>query len=289
MARALANYLAQLSRSRRSRFINVKPASLHSMWYGQTEANYREVFRVAREVGSQEPEVPVVIFFDEIDAIGAERGAAIHRIDDRVLNAFMAELEGLEDRGNILIVAATNRPNTMDPALVRPGRLGDLKLKVPRPGRMAARKIFHKHMHVDIPYALNGHDAATVRDLIIDSALSRIYSPNGDGELATITFRDGKRRTVLASDLISGAEIAKIAQTATGRACLREVEGLSGGVSLEDILSAVGNFFESAAQNLTPTNCHSFLDDLPQDMDVVRIDPIVRKVRQPEQYLNIVR
>jgi SpoVK/Ycf46/Vps4 family AAA+-type ATPase len=289
MARALANWLAQLSRSRRARFINVKPASLHSMWYGQTEANYREVFRVARDAGAQEPEVPVVLFFDEIDAIGAARGASIHRIDDRVLNAFMAELNGLEDRGNVLVVAATNRLDTLDPALARPGRLGDLMLRIPRPGRSAARDIFRKHLHPHIPYATNGHDPAAARDLLIEAALSRIFSPNGDGELATLTFRDGKRRPVRAQDLINGAEIAKIAQTATERACLREAENGPGGVGLEDVLSGVADFFETATQGLTPGNCRNHLEDLPQDMDVMRVDRVERKVRQPHRYLNTVQ
>ncbi len=286
IARALANWLAQLSPSGRSRFINVKPASLHSMWYGQTEANYREVFRVAREAGGQESEVPVVIFFDEIDAIGAARGSSIHRIDDRVLNAFMAELNGLEDRGNILVVAATNRLDALDPALARPGRLGDLMLRIPRPGRSAACDIFRKHLHLAIPYASNGHDMPSARDLLIESAISQIYSPNGDSELAIITFRDGKRRTVQARDLINGAEIAKIAQIATERACLREAEKGPSGVSLEDVFSGVADFFETATQGLTPVNCRSHLDDLPQDMDVVRIDPVKRKVPRPYSYLN---
>ena len=108
--------------------MNVKPAGLHSMWYGQSEANYREAFRVAREAGAREPEVPVVMFFDEVDAVGGARGDWGHRVDDRVLTAFMAELDGLESRGNVLVIAATNRRDALDPALLRPGRLGDLVL-----------------------------------------------------------------------------------------------------------------------------------------------------------------
>ena len=65
-----------------------------------------------------------------------------------------------------------------------------------------------------------------------------------------------------------------------------EMEGGESGVSLSDILSGVATFFESAAQGLTPLNCRSHLDDLPQDMDVVRVDPIVRKVKQPHRYIN---
>jgi proteasome-associated ATPase len=286
IARGLANWLASLSKAERSRFINVKPAGLHSMWYGQTEANYREVFKVAREVGASEPEVPVVIFFDEVDSIARERGHSAHQIDDRVTNAFMAELNGLEDRGNILVVTATNRLDTLDTALARPGRLGDLKLRIPRPGRVAARQILEKHLPCEIPYATNSHPQEQTRKHAIDTAVSMIFSPNGDSELAQIMFRDGKRRAVRASDLINGAEIASIAQSATERACAREARGGEGGLQTADLMSAVGEFFVSAARALTPHNCPNYLDDLPQDVDVVRVDPVARKVNQPHRYIN---
>ena len=137
VARATCNWLAGMSRSGRSHFINVKPGGLNSMWYGATEQRYRDIFRVAREAAAAEPEVPVVMFWDEVDAIGGNRGESAHRIDDRMLNAFMAELNGLEDRGNIVILAATNRLDSLDPALLRPGRLGDLVLHFPQPTRQS--------------------------------------------------------------------------------------------------------------------------------------------------------
>jgi proteasome-associated ATPase len=286
IARALANWLAGLSKAGRSRFINVKPAGLHSMWYGQTEANYREVFRIAREAGAGEPEVPVIIFFDEVDSIGAARGRSVHQIDDRVANAFMAELNGLEERGNILVVTATNRLDTLDSALTRPGRLGDLMLRIPRPGRKAARQMFEKHLPCEIPYAASGHLPGRERNEAIDTAVSMIFSANGEAELAQIMFRDGKRRAVRASDLINGAEIASIAQSATERACAREARGGEGGVQVADVVAAVGDFLGSAVRALTPNNCRDYLDDLPQDVDVVRVEPVERKVSQPHRYIN---
>ncbi len=286
IARSVANWLASLSKAGRSRFINVKPAGLHSMWYGQTEANYREVFRVAREAGADEPEVPVVIFFDEVDSIGGERGRSTHQIDDRVANAFMAELNGLEARGNILVVTATNRLDSLDSALTRPGRLGDLKLRIPRPGRKATRQILEKHLPAEIPYAADGHQPERARKDSIDTAVSMIFSAEGDSELAQIMFRDGKRRAVRASDLINGAEIASIAQSATERAGARESRGGAGGVQMEDMVNAVGDFFASAACALTPHNCRSYIDDLPQDVDVVRVDRVERKVSRPYRYIN---
>ena len=286
LARCLANWLAGLSKAGRSRFINVKPAGLHSMWYGQTEANYRELFRVAREAGDDDPEMPIIIFADEIDAIAGARGRSLHQIDDKVIDAFMAELDGLEDRGNILVVTATNRLDALDSAITRSRRLGDLKLRIPRPGRKAARQIFEKHLPGEIPYAANGHPPERTRIDAIDTAVSMLFAPNGDAELAQIMFRDGKRRAVRASDLINGAEIAAIAQSATERACAREARGGEGGIRTADIVSAVGDFFGTAARALTPNNCRNYLDDLPQDVDVVRVDPVERKVSQPYRYIN---
>jgi proteasome ATPase len=287
LARCLANWMASLSRSGRSRFINVKPAGLHSMWYGQTESNYREVFRVAREAGTAEPEIPVVIFLDEVDSVAGVRGRSAHEIDDRVANAFMAELNGLEDRGNILVVTATNRLDSLDSAFTRSGRLGDLMLRVPRPGRKSAQQIFEKHLPHGIPYAAEGHTPENARKNAIDTAVSMIFSANGDSELANIMFRDGKKRAVRAGDLINGAEIASIAQSATERACARESRGgEDGGVQTADLVYAVGEFFRSAARTLTPHNCRNYLDDLPQDVDVVRVDLVERKVVQPYRYIN---
>jgi proteasome-associated ATPase len=287
MARALANWLATISESGRARFMNIKPASLHSMWYAQSEANYREAFRVAREAGDQEPEVPVVMFFDEVDSLGASRGQSLMRVDDRVLTAFMTELDGLDSRGNVLVVAATNRRDAIDPALLRPGRLGDLVLEVPRPNMRAAREIFSKHLQAEVPYAVEGFGSTAARREIIESAVSKIYSPNGDSDLLTITFRDGKRRTVRAKELISGATIAKIALTAKERACVEEIESDQPGVRLNHVLSAIADELDSMTSALTPANCRHHLTDLPQDVDVVRVEPIQRKVARPHSYLHV--
>jgi proteasome-associated ATPase len=268
--------------------MNIKPSALHSVWYSQSEANYREIFRVAREVSAANPGVPIVIFFDEIDSIGIGRGQSHMRVHDNVLTALIAELDGLIGRGNIIVVAATNRRESLDPALVRPGRLGDLVIEVPRPNRRAARDIFARHLVPELPYARNGHgdDLEATRLEIIETAVSRIFAPNGDAELATITFRDGTRRPVRMPDLINGAMIANIAGEAVERACCREQETGAAGVTFEDVEMAIVTEFENASRVLTPANCRSHLTGLPYDMDVVNVQPVERKVNRPARYLN---
>jgi len=134
--------------------------------------------------------------------------------------------------------------------------------------------------------AVLSNDAVATRAEIIASAVSRIYSPNGDGDLAKITFRDGKTRTIKPSDLVSGAVISKIAQLAIERACWRELDTGESGVCLQDVLSAVAEEFASAVRSLTPANCRKHLSGLPQDVDVVAVEPIVSKA-PPVRYLNM--
>jgi len=132
-----------------------------------------------------------------------------------------------------------------------------------------------------------GADSDELRGRLVEAAVSRIYAPNGDNELATLTFRDGRQRPVRARDLMSGATIAKVTQAAIERACTREIEGGEPGVRLEDLLTTIGEEFESAVKTLTPANCHYHLDDLPSDVDVVGVEPVERRVRRPHRYLNV--
>jgi proteasome-associated ATPase len=273
MARALANWLAGQAKSHRARFINVKPSGLHSMWYGESEARYRECFRAAREAGRADPDTPCVIFLDEVDSIGEERGGGVHRVNDQVLASLLAELDGLERRDNVLVVGATNRLSAIDPALLRPGRLGDRILDIPRPNRSGAAAILAKYLPEDAPFQVNGHaDAGQARQELMASAISRIYDGTGDAVLATLTFRDGTQRSVWMRDVVSGARLANVAREALEAACVREVETGDAGLRPSDIFEAISGEFSRSAGVLTPRNCRSHLWNLPQDLDVVRVE-----------------
>ncbi|VDN05810.1 unnamed protein product [Thelazia callipaeda] len=108
-------------------FLAVKGPELFSKWVGESERAIRELFRRARQVA------PSVIFFDEIDAVGANRGERNEsHVGERVLTQLLTELDGLEDKGYVLVLAATNRPDRLDNALLRPGRF-NLTIHVPLP------------------------------------------------------------------------------------------------------------------------------------------------------------
>ncbi|KAJ8931196.1 hypothetical protein NQ314_015919 [Rhamnusium bicolor] len=117
-------------------FLSIKGPELFSKWVGESEKAVRDVFRKARQVS------PSIIFFDEIDALGGERSSGSSTsVQERVLAQLLTELDGISPLGDVTILAATNRPDRIDKALLRPGRL-DRIVYVPLPDRETRREIF---------------------------------------------------------------------------------------------------------------------------------------------------
>ena len=120
-------------------FISVKGPELLSMYVGESEKHVREVFRRAKQVA------PAIIFFDEIDALVPRRGSSLDsHVTERVVSQLLAEISGLEDLHGVVVVAATNRPDIVDPALLRPGRF-DRQILVPTPDEKARLEVFRVH------------------------------------------------------------------------------------------------------------------------------------------------
>jgi transitional endoplasmic reticulum ATPase len=123
-----------------SNFISVKGPELLNKFVGESEKAVREVFRKARQAS------PCIIFFDEIDSVAPTRGGSLgdSHVTERVISQFLTEMDGLEELRNVIIIAATNRPDIIDSALLRPGRF-DRLLFVPPPDLEARRQIFKIH------------------------------------------------------------------------------------------------------------------------------------------------
>lgn len=121
-------------------FISVKGPEMFSKWLGESEKAIRETFKKARQVS------PCVIFFDEIDSIASMQGmeSTDNRTSERVLNQLLTEMDGLETLKDVVIIAATNRPNLLDPAIMRPGRF-DRLVYVGAPDLKGRLKIFKIH------------------------------------------------------------------------------------------------------------------------------------------------
>ncbi len=280
MARAAVSEIARIT-GQRCRFAVVKPAEWESPFVGETQANIRQFFQMLREASA---DGIAVVFMDEIESIGRIRGGAVSQHSDKFLAALLAELDGFTDRKNVAIICATNRKDLLDSALYE--RLSDLEIHVGRPDLRAARAIFKIHLSESVPFFPNGELAKSTREELIELAVSKFYSPNADNELCRLKFRDGRQRTIVARELASGRMFESICRTARRSAFLREVRGESPGIRAADMEIAVGQTLERMRTTLTIHNAHAYLSDLPQDVDVVAVEPIVRKVKQPQQYLN---
>jgi len=122
LAKAIANEC-------QANFISIKGPELLTMWFGESEANVREIFDKARQAA------PCVLFFDELDSIARARGSSggdAGGAGDRVINQILTEMDGMGAKKNVFIIGATNRPDIIDPAILRPGRLDQL-IYIPLP------------------------------------------------------------------------------------------------------------------------------------------------------------
>lgn len=159
MAKAAAN-------ESEANFISIKGPELLSKWVGESEKGVREVFRKSRQAA------PCIIFFDEMDAIAPIRGNnGDSHVTERVISQLLTELDGLEILTNVIVIAATNRPDIIDPALLRPGRF-DRLLYVPPPDRDSRVQIIKIHTKkkpladdIDIEELANHTDGYTGADI----------------------------------------------------------------------------------------------------------------------------
>ena len=159
-------------------FIQVKGPSLLSMWVGKSEEGVRKVFERARQVS------PCVIFFDEIDALAGKRGYDNGtKVTERVLNQLLAEMDGLEELKDVVVIGATNRPDMLDTALLRPGRF-DRIILVDVPDEKSREEIFKVHtkntplaQDVDLKElvkATEGFVGADIEGLVREAAMNAL-------------------------------------------------------------------------------------------------------------------
>jgi|TARA_B100001750_G_scaffold141504_1_gene112820 transitional endoplasmic reticulum ATPase len=158
LAKAVAN-------ESNAHFISISGPEIMSKFYGESEARLREIFKEARE------KAPSIIFVDEIDSIAPKREEVTGEVERRVVSQMLSLMDGLEARGKVIVISATNRPNAIDPALRRPGRFDrEIEIKVPdKKGRQEILQIHTRNM----PLAGEDHDSPVVIDKI--AAVSHGY------------------------------------------------------------------------------------------------------------------
>ena len=135
LAKAVAN-------ESNAHFISISGPEIMSKFYGESEARLREIFKEARE------KAPSIIFVDEIDSIAPKREEVTGEVERRVVSQMLSLMDGLEARGKVIVISATNRPNAIDPALRRPGRFDrEIEIKVPdKKGRQEILQIHTRNM-----------------------------------------------------------------------------------------------------------------------------------------------
>lgn len=207
-------------------FINVKGPEFLSKWVGESEKAVRETFRKARQAA------PCIIFMDEIDSIAPTRGGDFDsHVTERVISQLLTEMDGLESLHNVIVIAATNRPDMLDPALLRPGRF-DRLVHIPAPNLEGRRKILEVHVRKkpladdvdldDLAKRTEGYTGADLAALVNEAvmlAMREIISKGGEVNSETLKKEKvqmrhflealNKVRPLSRSELIKYQKIAK--------------------------------------------------------------------------------
>lgn len=180
VARAVAN-------ESKANFISIKGPELLNKYVGESEKAVRSLFKRAKL------SAPCVVFFDELDSLVPKRGSDTNNSSERVVNQLLTEMDGLEDRKGVFVIAATNRPDIIDPAMLRPGRLDKL-LYVPLPTKEDRFQILEtvtKKLPLDTDVALKqialsqhceGFSGADLSALLREAQLSALTRAMNDGQ-----------------------------------------------------------------------------------------------------------
>ena len=180
-------------------FVSVKGPELLSKWVGESEQHVREIFRKAKQVA------PSIILFDEIDALAPRRGTSVGtHVTEQVVSQLLTEMSGIEDLEGVSVVATTNRPDIMDPALLRPGRF-DRMIYVPAPDQETRTKILEIHTKsmplkgVDskkIAKQTEGYSGADLEALARESALMALRENEKAKEITSKHFEEALKKVM---------------------------------------------------------------------------------------------
>lgn len=215
------------------------------MWLGESERIVRDLFAQAR-ARRREGLLPF-IFIDEAESIlGTRRSMRAFNINNTLVPMFCAEMDGIESLRDVVIILASNRPDLIDPAVLRPGRI-DRKIKVARPNREAAAEIVRVYLTPDLPLdpalvAVHQGDRVKACEALIAAVVEAVFRRSDENRLLSVRLSSGQHKVLYRGDLVSGAILASIVQRAKERAIERAVHGAAGtdaqGITAEDLLES---------------------------------------------------
>ena len=262
IAKAVANNLAaRISEKRGEKvkgfFLNIKGPELLNKYVGETERKIREIFIKAREKAAED--VPVVVFFDEMDALFRTRGSGISSdVETTIVPQLLAEIDGVEHLKNVIVIGASNRQDLIDPAILRPGRL-DVKIKIERPDAASAIDIFNKYMTTQLPInesevRQSSGDAQVAVDRMIAATIEEMYSLGEENRFLEVTYANGDKEVLYFKDFSSGAMIESVVRRAKKLALKRYIQTSEKGIKVEDLLNAVREEFKENEDLPNTTN-----------------------------------
>jgi proteasome-associated ATPase len=233
----------------KSFFLNIKGPELLNKYVGETERHIRLIFQRAREKASDG--TPVVVFFDEMDALFRTRGSGVSSdVETTIVPQLLSEIDGVERLENVIVIGASNREDMIDPAILRPGRL-DVKIKIERPDAESARDIFSKYLTADLPLhevdlAEHGDSAQRTVEAMIQSAVERMYSEIDANRFLEVTYANSDKEVLYFKDFNSGAMIQNIVDRAKKMAIKDFLTTEQKGIRIEHLLaSCVDEFKEN--------------------------------------------
>lgn len=261
IAKAVASNLAKKISQKRGEqikgyFLNIKGPELLNKYVGETERKIREIFIKAKEKANED--VPVVVFFDEMDALFRTRGTGISSdVETTIVPQLLAEIDGVEGLRNVIVIGASNRQDLIDPAILRPGRL-DVKIKVERPDLVGAKDIFGKYLTTDVPIAESEIKRyRSVQEAIegmINAAVASMYELREENRFLEVTYHNGDKEVLYFKDFASGAMIESIVRRAKKIALKRYIKTQVKGITADDLLDAVREEFKENEDLPNTTN-----------------------------------
>ena len=257
------------------RFIHVKGPEILNMWLGESERKVREIFKKAREY-KEKGQVPF-IFIDEAESIlGTRQAMRGNNISNTLVPMFCAEMDGIQSLRETVVILATNRPDLIDPAILRPGRI-DRKIKVGRPNRGDCNAILKVYLKPSLPREHENLDQMT------QPFLDALFKKSSQQEVLILTLRTGKLKKLYWKDFISGAIIEGIVKRTKEKAIERAIDGKELKILSKDLTECLATEFKDG--NLLPAE--SNLEDWLQLLDLDSRDVVrVRRPNESDQAAN---
>jgi len=236
-------YSERMGKPVKEYFMYISGPKILNMWLGETERMVREIFSIAREKAREG--YLVFIFIDEAESILRTRSSGRWlNISNTVVPQFCAEMDGLVSLENVVVMLTSNRPDYIDPAILRPGRI-DRKVKVRRPDRDATREIFGIYLTPTLPldpdFVREYDTPAEARECLIEQTVQYLWRKAPDTEFLQVYLRNGGVETLHWRDMVSGALIKSVVDRAKEFAIRRAIEepSVEHGIRPDDLKRAI--------------------------------------------------